>query len=195
VRNLALVDGDVVTAHNLKRQLIFRPRHLGRPKVVAAAELVGELAQGGRLHTAQCFVETEAQIAAAFDGFDMDLLVMAADTPPGTIRLAALDWCLASGTVYCEAACGLGQGAWGPLLEPANIPAYRARQAAVDLPGPAPMRASFGPTNTTVSAMLAGDVLGHLAGLEVPCANAIVAMDFGCPAIRRHPLDGAEGAP
>lgn len=56
VEHFLLIDDDVVDASNLNRQQ-FWPRHLGRPKVEALAELVRELNPDARVETCRLRID------------------------------------------------------------------------------------------------------------------------------------------
>ncbi|HEY0699499.1 MAG TPA: hypothetical protein VGD43_17010, partial [Micromonospora sp.] len=131
------------------------------------------------VHTVDARVTGVADLAAVPG--DTDLLVVAADTPPG-IHDIAWRWARQQQVPLHMSAVGLETGYWGPLLVPAyghcwscfgrdRRSALPADQADLEDRGLAPTPYSFGPSNTAVSALLAHDVLRYLASGSSPALN------------------------
>ncbi len=79
--------------------------------------------------------------------------------------------------------CGLRTASCGPLLEPADLPAYAAELESVRDRSPVPkasrsMTASFGPTNAIAASYLAKDIVSWFAGLPVASRRKKVVIDL-----------------
>ncbi len=100
VGRITLVDSDRVAVSNLHRQILFGPAQVGRPKVDAAAEMLGALAPGVRVTP----VDLRLTAANAADVLsDHDVVVDATDTFESRLNVA-------------DAAAGLGLPVvWGAV--------------------------------------------------------------------------------
>ncbi|MFF8378534.1 HesA/MoeB/ThiF family protein [Streptomyces sp. NPDC015661] len=179
VRRLWLVDFDTVALHNLNRQFLFGLGDVGTPKVEAAAAALRRL--NPRIDVTGLHRRVEEAADLTVLPADLDLLVVAADTPRTIVGIAWL-WAREYGVPVHMAAVGLESGYWGPLLIPdrghcwscfergrrARLPAGQAALEDADL---APTPYSFGPSNTVISALLAHDALEYLATGRCPSEN------------------------
>ncbi|MGW5781952.1 HesA/MoeB/ThiF family protein [Streptomyces sp. NPDC003863] len=179
VRQLWLVDFDTVALHNLNRQFLFGQGDVGTPKVAAAAAALRRLNPRIDVRGLQSRVGEAADLTILPP--DLDLLVVAADTPRTIVDTAWL-WAREYGVPIHMAAVGLESGYWGPLLVPdrghcwpcfetgrrACLPAGQVALEDADL---APTPYSFGPSNTVISALLAHDVIEYLATGRCPSEN------------------------
>lgn len=168
---LWLVDHDRVALHNLNRQFLSGRSDVGKFKTEVAGRSLHALAPGAELNLADCRISAPRDLDRLPD--DLDLLVLAADTP-ADIATIVWDWARPRGIPMCSAAVGLGTGYWGPVFVPrlghcmpcfeagrlAGLSAEDVRAVRDDAP---PTPYSFGPTNTVVSALLAHEVLRFLA--------------------------------
>ncbi|MGC4804653.1 HesA/MoeB/ThiF family protein [Micromonospora sp. DT233] len=179
VGELWLVDFDRVAPHNLNRQFLFAYDDIGVPKTEAAARALRRLAPALVVHTVDARVAGAADLSAL--PAELDLLVVAADTPPG-IHDFAWQWARGRRIPLHMSAVGLETGYWGPLLVPARAhcwdcfsrdrrDALPADQVDLEERGLGPTPYSFGPSNTAVAALLAHDVLRYLASGDSPALN------------------------
>ncbi|MGV0583806.1 ThiF family adenylyltransferase [Mycobacteroides chelonae] len=164
IGGLTLVDGDRVALHNLNRQYLYRRCDVGRPKVDVALEWVRERLPETQLTAVMAYIESAEALLPHLPcgGF----LVVAADSPSALAQICA-QACLDRGAAMILGACGLRVGSSGPLVGPAEIPAYiEARQEAQKTYGAAttPMAASFGPANTLVGATMGRDLIFGILG-------------------------------
>ena len=127
----------------LNRQLIYCPADEGRCKVDAAAVWIKSRNPSAAVRSIpRMLTAAEALISLLQEG--VSLLVVAAD-------------------------CGLRTASCGPLLEPADLPAYAAELESGRDRSPVPkasrsMTASFGPTNAIAASYLARDIVSWFAG-------------------------------
>ncbi|HYJ54763.1 MAG TPA: ThiF family adenylyltransferase [Mycobacterium sp.] len=182
VNRYTLIDGDIVQSHNLNRQFIYGPADVGRSKVDTAADWIGSRNPSADVRREPRMLTGRADLISVLSQ-DITLLVVAADSP-SDIGLHAAYACLETDTTLIGADCGLRTASWGPLLEPADIPAYvaeleSARAALPVPPATRPMTASFGPTNAIAASYLAKDILHWLAGLPVASHRRKVVIDIG----------------
>ncbi|MEU7280124.1 ThiF family adenylyltransferase [Streptomyces sp. NPDC045431] len=171
VRFLWLVDHDRVERHNLNRQFLAGWDDVGLPKTSVASRALRRLAPDAEIRPVDAFVERPEDLHALPEG--LDLLVVAADTPPDIVGIA-WRWAAPRGVPIAVAAVGLGSGYWGPVLDPGKGHCWhcfeRVRTSlltpedlALERDSPAPTPYSFGPANTVVSALLAHEVICFLA--------------------------------
>ncbi|MDQ0797260.1 ThiF family adenylyltransferase [Streptomyces sp. B1I3] len=182
-----LVDDDCVAGHNLNRQFTYGSQDIGSPKTRALARSLSALRPGIRTTGVRKRITEAAQLFDELPG-DLDLVIVAADTPPG-LPDVVWEWAVATGTPTAVAAVGVGIGFWGPVLVPARDgcwPCFERGRRAV-LTGlertvedrsaePAPF--SFGPSNTVIAAMLAHDVVEFLCSGSCPTLGRRAALDF-----------------
>ena len=164
----------------LNRQLIYCPADEDRCKVDAAADWIKSRNPSAAVRSIpRMLTDAEALISPLQEG--VSLLVVAADSPPD-IGLHAAHACLETETTLIGADCGLRTASCGPLLEPADLPAYAAEPESVQDRSPVPrasgsMTASFGPTNAVADSYLAKDIVSWFAGLPVASHRKKVVID------------------
>ncbi|MFE2306629.1 ThiF family adenylyltransferase [Streptomyces sp. NPDC059411] len=166
VGGLTLVDGDRVALENLNRQYLYRRCDVGRAKVDVAREWVSErLPEAEPTAVMETITTSEALVPHLREG---GFLVVAADRPASLPELCA-QACLERGVSMITGGCGLRVGSSGPLIRPADVPAFIAsRQEAKVTAGAAvtPMAASFGPVNTLVGATMGRDLIFGILGVS-----------------------------
>jgi sulfur-carrier protein adenylyltransferase/sulfurtransferase len=176
-----LIDGDTVQPHNLNRQFIYGSADVGRRKVDAAVDWIASRNPAAVVRIIpRMLTDLSTLVPVLQEG--VSLLVVAADFPVD-IGLRAAHACLETQTALIGADCGLHTASWGPLLEPADLPAYTSAMEAVRdrapvPPASRPMTASFGPTNGIVASYLARDIVNWFAGLPVLSYRKKVAIDL-----------------
>ncbi|MFG1665204.1 ThiF family adenylyltransferase [Streptomyces sp. Y7] len=166
VGGLTLVDGDRVALENLNRQYLYRRCDVGRAKVDVAREWVRErLPEAEPTAVMETITTSEALVPYLREG---GFLVVAADRPASLPELCA-QACLERGASMITGGCGLRVGSSGPLIRPADVPAFiTSRQQARATAGAAvtPMAASFGPVNTLVGATMGRDLIFGILGVS-----------------------------
>ena len=105
VGHLHCLDPDVVELSNLNRQVLYRERDIGRPKVDAALESLRALNSDVEITGARAEIggpgDLEGLLRQGPHGGGHDLLVLSADHPP-EIRHWANRACLSTGTPWVE---------------------------------------------------------------------------------------------
>lgn len=169
VRDLWLLDHDVVAEHNLNRQYLFGRTDIGRPKASAAAAALARTARF--VHARPVRIEVTATADLDVLTGRVDLLVVAADRPKNLMDLV-WEWALARGVPVLGGGVGLVTGHWGPLLDPvrggcwpcferARLARLSADELRLEREG-VPTPYSFGPTNALVADYLARDAMLYL---------------------------------
>ena len=182
------VDHDVVELSNLARQALYGQDDLGRPKVEAAAERLGQLNARSRFVGLARRLDSTAAVASAIRG--ADFVVAAVDWPAARISGWVNDACWAAGIPY------VGMSQHPPLVRvgPTYLPgttgclacqeaAYRRRfplfdaaRAAISDSSPA---ATYAPACGIVGSLVANEAIAHLTGLApVACAGRSVVIDL-----------------
>lgn len=170
VKRLWLSDHDVVAVSNLNRQILFGVDDIGQAKVDAARRSLMRLAPDMDVVTHCRRLAAPADYKLFPD--DLDLLVVAADTPRNVME-AACAWAGPRGVPATHAGVGLESGFWGPLLVPAVGHSWqRFEHQRLDALSPgsrfveslswSPSPYSFGPSNAVIAALLAHDVVKFL---------------------------------
>jgi hypothetical protein len=148
VRELWLIDHDRSALHNALRQ-----------------------APAARIHRLGREVADPADLDPLPEA--TDLLLVAADAP-AKVGHAIWQWAQPREVAVCFAAVGLGTGYWGPLLVPGHGHCWNcfenarkeklsADKRTAESTSSAPLPYSFGPANTTVSALCAHEAVRYLA--------------------------------
>ncbi|MEV5176904.1 ThiF family adenylyltransferase [Streptomyces flaveolus] len=174
-------------AVHLNRQFTYTRSDLGRPKTEALAGYLEAVRAGAVSVGVRRRITTAGDLAASLP-HDLDLVVAAADTPPGLPAVVA-GWAARTGTPTAFGAVGVGVGLWGPVVDPARGGCWscfeRARRARltdrereVEDHSTEPAPFSFGPANTVVAAMLAHDIVEYLCSGTCPTLGRRAALDF-----------------
>jgi molybdopterin/thiamine biosynthesis adenylyltransferase len=184
-----LIDPDLVAPHNLNRQFIYNLSSVGRPKVEVAADYARSIRPDVEITCIRAFIESPDDLAA-IEPHAPDLLVIAADLPAGKIGAICAEYCRARRIPHIEAGVGIGSGYWGPLIIPGSTTCHRCfemklREEIGEAGGWALTNVrkvtpySFGPTNAVITSLLAGDIIGFLAGAgNVHSLACRVVLDF-----------------
>ncbi|MET7426139.1 ThiF family adenylyltransferase [Dactylosporangium sp. NPDC005555] len=186
IRRFHLIDDDTVALHNLNRQFAYTRDDIGAAKVDVLARRLEVLRPDGSTTLYRHRVHDADDLAVLPD--DLDLLVVAADTPP-TIMDHAWRWAEATTAAVTTAAVGLGSGHWGPLVRPGSAACWpcfeqQRRDRLSDLERSledalsAPTPYSFGPSNTAISGMLAHDIIEFLCIGTCPTFGRRAHLDF-----------------
>lgn len=118
VGNLVLVDGDLVEASNLHRQILMNAADIGRPKTHAVRDGLLRIAPSGQVRTMEVMVGSAKEWSQVIGTFpNVRYLVLSADGPADLVN-----WISAVRTKYDYSFIKCGymttQGLIGPLLGP-----------------------------------------------------------------------------
>lgn len=157
IGTLGLVDDDAVSLSNLQRQVLFRTRDVGRPKVQAGAEALLALNPGVRVQ-AHATRLTAANVMGLIQGYD----IIADGSDNFATRFLLNDACFFARKILVSAAVTEFEGQLATYKghEP-NFPCYRCL-----FPEPPPPGTVTNCSETGVLGAAAG-VMGALQGLEV----------------------------
>ena len=157
IGKLGLVDDDAVSLSNLQRQILFRTKDVGRPKVDAGAEALKALNSGVQIESHPIRI-TPANAMELIAGYD----IVADGSDNFATRFLLNDTCFFSRKVLVSAAVTEfeGQLATYKGYEP-NLPCYRCL-----FPAPPPPGTMANCSETGVMGAAAG-VMGSLQALEV----------------------------
>lgn len=182
------VDHDVVELSNLARQVLYGQDDLGRLKVDAAADRLGQLNARSRLIGIPHRLDSTAAVAEAIAG--ADFVVAAVDWPADRISGWVNDACWAAGIPY------VGMSQHPPLVRvgPTYLPgatgcltcqeaAYRRRfplfdaaRAAISDDSPA---ATYAPACGLIGSLVANEAIAHITGLApVACLGRSTVIDL-----------------
>jgi bacteriocin biosynthesis cyclodehydratase domain-containing protein len=182
------VDHDVVELSNLARQVLFGQDDLGRLKVEAAAERLGQLNARSRFRGIPRRLDSTAAVADAIAG--ADFVVAAVDWPADRISGWVNAACWAAGIPY------VGMSQHPPLVRvgPTYLPgatgcltcqeaAYRRRfplfdaaRAAISDDSPA---ATYAPACGLIGSLVANEAIAHITGLApVACLGRSTVIDL-----------------
>lgn len=175
IGHLHCLDPDVVELSNLNRQILYRERDIGRPKVDAALESLSALNSDVEITGARRRIDgpddLEALLGPGPRGGGPDLLVLSADHPP-EIRHWANRACLRTGTPWIEGGyrgpyvtVGVfapGRGACFECHRDQDADSRDLRLAPGQDPESVSPRMDWGPVNAATATLSAG-LLVHAA--------------------------------
>ena len=116
VGELVLLDGDQVEESNFNRQILYRERDIGRPKVEAAAEALAEFDSSCRLTQVARRLESVDAVREQVEG--LDLVVNGADWPAHDIERWVNAACFEAGVPFITMSHSPPVARVGPLYLP-----------------------------------------------------------------------------
>ena len=128
VGELVLVDGDVVEESNFNRQILYRERDIGRPKVEAAAEALAEFDSACRLTPVPRRLDGVDAVREVIEG--ADFVVNAADWPAHDIERWVNAACFAAGMPFITMSHSPPVARVGPLYVPGTTGCYACQESA-----------------------------------------------------------------
>ena len=185
IGRITVFDGDVVEAHNLHRQTLFRMTDIGTPKVSSAARELTALNPEGTV-VARAEHLTPANARTAIEG--VDLVIDAADRFTLTYLLS--DLCHAAGLPMISASVLGRRGHVGGFCGAA--PSYRA--IFPDLPGGAQSCATagvMGPAVAVMGSLQAQMAMAVLLGLKPSPLGLMMTVDLADWQVTRFRFDSA----
>jgi bacteriocin biosynthesis cyclodehydratase domain-containing protein len=189
IGTLVLVDDDVVALDNLNRQILYRERDVGRPKVLAARDALTAFDPALGLVVHQRRLASECDVAEVIAG--TDVVVEVADWPPHLLARWVDAACRALSIAHISAGQDPPKLRVGPFfladrpgclqcLETAarrRFPLYdELAEARSRRPSTA---ATLGAASGIVGSLIAMEVIHHLTGLTTPAtANRALVLDL-----------------
>jgi bacteriocin biosynthesis cyclodehydratase domain-containing protein len=189
VGTLVLVDDDVVALDNLNRQILYRARDVGRPKVLAARDALAAFDPALELVVHQRRLTCERDVGEVIEG--TDAVVEVADWPPHLLARWVDAACRARAIAHISAGQDPPKLRVGPFfladrpgclrcLETAARRAFPLYDELVDARSRQPSTApTLGAASGIVGSLIAMEVIHHLAGIGTPAtANRAVILDL-----------------
>jgi bacteriocin biosynthesis cyclodehydratase domain-containing protein len=182
------VDHDVVELSNLARQVLYGQDDLGRLKVEAAADRLGQLNARSRFNGIPRRLDSTAAVADAIAG--ADFVVTAVDWPADRISGWVNAACWAAGIPYVSMSQHPPLVRVGPTYLPGTTgcltcqeTAYRRRfrlfdaaRAAIADDSPA---ATYAPACGLIGSLVANEAIAHITGLApVACLGRAAVIDL-----------------
>jgi molybdopterin/thiamine biosynthesis adenylyltransferase len=181
--NLVLLDGDRVEGSNFNRQILYRERDMGRPKVEAAAEALAAFNSACRIETVARRLECLDDVREVVQG--ADFVVNGADWPAHDIERWVNEACFAARIPFITMSHSPPVARVGPLYEPGVTGCFACQEATYreayplydalveqrrGRPSPA---ATLGPVCAFVGGQVALEALHHLTGLCRPATLGV----------------------
>jgi bacteriocin biosynthesis cyclodehydratase domain-containing protein len=199
VGELVLVDGDVVEESNFNRQILYRERDIGRPKVEAAAEALAEFDSACKLTAVPRRLDGVDSIAGVIEG--ANFVVNAADWPAHDIERWTNAACVAARLPFITMSHSPPVARVGPLYVPSTTGCYACQETAYrgshplydelveqhrGRPSPAP---TLGPVCAFVGGQVALEALHQITGLCTPATlGTAVIYDLRTSELSREPV-------
>jgi bacteriocin biosynthesis cyclodehydratase domain-containing protein len=178
VGTLVLVDGDRVEESNFNRQILYRERDVGRPKVEAAADSLAEFDSECRLETVARRLDSLDAVRDVAKG--ADFVVNGADWPAHDIERWANAACFALGVPFISMSHSPPVARVGPLYVPGETGCFECQEALYrdrfplydelveQRRGRPSQAATLGPVCAFVGGQVALEAVHQLTGLVRP---------------------------
>jgi bacteriocin biosynthesis cyclodehydratase domain-containing protein len=198
IGRFTLVDPDRVELSNLNRQILFGLDSVGRPKVGETERWIAAFDPGIDVTALPIAVDGPAAFHRLLP--DVDVLVLAADSPPYELARWANAACMERGVPFVTAGQQPPLVKIGPTYVPGRTACFACHETALrresplydeyvrhvrDAPRPG---ATLGPASGIAGAMVAMDVVHLLATGSCATSGAALILDLSTFEIRRHPL-------
>ncbi len=178
VGELLLVDGDTVEASNFNRQILYRESDIGRSKVVAAAEALGQFNSSCTIRGLDSRLDGPQAVREAVSGHDF--VVSSADWPAHDIERWVNQACCEEGVPFISMSHAPPVARVGPLYVPGITGCFECQEAGYRLSYPeyddlieqrrgrASPAATLGPVCAFVGGQVALEAVHQITGLCRP---------------------------
>jgi molybdopterin-synthase adenylyltransferase len=206
VGELVLVDGDRVEESNFNRQILYRERDVGRPKVEAAAEALAGFDSALRIETVERRLDSVDAVREVAVG--ADFVVNGADWPAHDIERWANAACFSLGVPFISMSHSPPVARVGPLYVPGETGCFECQEATYrerfDLydelvegrrgrPSPA---ATLGPVCAFVGGQVALEAVHQITGICAPATRGVGhAYDLRTMTVTREEVPRVAGCP
>jgi molybdopterin/thiamine biosynthesis adenylyltransferase len=204
VGELVLLDGDQVEESNFNRQILYRERDVGRAKVEAAAETLGEFDSSCRLTAVPRRLESVEAVREVADG--ADFVVNGADWPAHDIERWVNEACFDLGVPFITMSHSPPVARVGPLYVPGITGCFACQERTyrdtfplydelVDQRRGRPSQAAtLGPVCAFIGGQVALETLHHLTGLFPPASLGMAHVyDLRTMEVSREPVPRVAG--
>ena len=206
VGELVLVDGDVVEESNFNRQILYRERDLGRPKVEAAAEALAAFDSAATLVPVEQRLESPEAIEDVARG--SDFVVNAVDWPAHDIERWVNIACFRTGLPTITMSHAPPVARVGPLYVPGVTGCFECQERAYrrshplydeiveNRRGSRSSAATLGPVCAFVGGLVALEALHQITGLCPPSTLGVAHMyDLRTMQLTREQVPRDPGCP
>lgn len=203
---LVLVDGDVVEESNFNRQILYRERDLGRPKVEAARDALAEFDSSCALETVERRLDSADAVRELAEG--ADFVVSGADWPAHDIERWVNAACFDAGVPFISMSHSPPVARIGPLYVPGTTGCFECQEAAYrerfplydelveQRRGRPSEAATLGPVCAFVGGQVALETVHRLTGLCAPATlGAGWVYDLRTMAVTREDVPRVPGCP
>ena len=183
VNKLVILDFDTVDETNLNRQYLYTYNDLSKNKVDLINKRIKEKNPNIEVKNYNKFISCSNDIVDIIKNENVDMVICAADTPFLDIRLSILEACISTKTPCTFGGLNIITGQYGPTL----IDSSKMKKYCQELQKVKELvlcnninKASFGPTNTIISAYMAIDIIMTLLGKKkyINSLNKIKTINF-----------------
>lgn len=183
IKKITILDFDVVDATNLNRQYLFRNRDITKNKVDLVANQIKEKDPTIIVSKHNKFIDNSNDILNIILKEKIDMVVCAADTPFLDIRMYILDACIKTSTPCIFGGLNIKTGQYGPtFIKTSKMKKYykKLKTLKENIICNNVNKASFGPTNTIISAYMSIDIIMTLLEKNkyINSLNKIKKIDF-----------------
>lgn len=183
VKNYTILDFDIVDDTNLNRQYLYTNKDVSKNKVGLISKKIKEKDPVTTVTKYNKFINNSKDVEVIIQKEKIDMVICAADTPFLDIRMAILEACAKTKTPCIFGGLNITTGQYGPtLINPKKMNSYyKELEKVKELVSCNNInKASFGPTNTIVSAYMSIDVIMTLLGKKkyINSLNKIKTINF-----------------
>ena len=183
VNKLVILDFDTVDETNLNRQYLYTYNDLSKNKVDLINKRIKEKNPNIEVKSYNKFISCSNDIVDIIKKENVDMVICAADTPFLDIRISILEACISTKTPCTFGGLNIITGQYGPtLIDSSKMKKYyQELQKVKELVLCNNInKASFGPTNTIISAYMAIDIIMTLLGKKkyINSLNKIKTINF-----------------
>jgi molybdopterin/thiamine biosynthesis adenylyltransferase len=179
IQKFILIDDDLVEQGNFNRQFCFKHEDIGRPKVAAIKDYILARNPDARVDIFCERIESSADLDRILVGdLKPDVIVGCADTPPISIQIFILEYCIRNNTICTFGGLGIHHGQVGPMLTETShqeqylehrqqqlqiISRLTSAQAGTGIP-----TGSICYMATTIASLTMADLIDQLTGIKNP---------------------------
>ncbi len=183
INYFSIMDYDVVDGSNLNRQYLFDYCDLSKSKALLVEKRIKEKNPNAFVNKYDMFINSDSQIIKIIDQDKIDIVVCAADKPFLDIRISVLKACIKTDVPCIFGGVSILSGQYGPtFIFKTKMQKYLNQLTkAKDLVQCCNInKASFGPTNSIVSAYMSMDIIMTLLNKKkyIKSLNTIRTLNF-----------------
>lgn len=183
IKNFVILDYDKVDETNLNRQYLFSYSDLQKSKTNLVFKKIMEKKPNSNVKIYNKFVDDYKELQNIMEDEKVDMVVCAADTPFLKIRISVLEACINTNTPCIFGGVSILTGQYGPTFINTNkMKIYLNNLNTVSniVCCNNINKASFGPTNTIISAYMSIDILMTLLNRKkyINSLNRIKSLNF-----------------